>query len=62
MKTKKPSEMMLTVAEADDVKKQEICNNMLNNGMSISQVARSTGLSEEYVSNARDLYKKYIVK
>lgn len=51
-----------TVSEMTDLQKQTFINELLNQGLSITQVSRHTGLSEEVVSDARDTYKKYIVK
>lgn len=60
-KKKKPKIEKVDVSSMSDVKKQEYCNSLLNEGKSIAQVARITGLDETYVSNARETYKKYLV-
>jgi hypothetical protein len=59
---KNPHKNRPNLADMTELQKQEYCNKLLNDGLSITQVARTTGLTEEFVSEARDTYKKYIVK
>lgn len=60
-KKKKPKIEKVDVSFMTDIQKQEYCNSLLNEGKSILQVSRMTGLDEAYVSAAREMYKKYLV-